>query len=56
MKAQANSSVKTPLEYNQDQKPLMNEVRYDLLTISGAKEILCCFRLGLEGKPGKEMS
>ena len=29
MKVQAHSSLETPLEYNQDQTPLMNKVCYD---------------------------
>ena len=39
MKVQAHSSLEPPLEYNQDQMPLMNQG----------------FRLVLEGKTGKEI-
>ena len=49
MKVQAHSSLEPPLEYNQDQTPLT------ILTILGVTEILCSFRLVLEGKAGKEM-
>ena len=52
MKVQAHSSLEPPLEYNQDQMLLMNQ---GFLTILGVMEILCSFRLVLEGKTGKEI-
>ena len=55
MKVQAHSSLEPPLEYNQDQT--LDESRFIMtyLTISGVMEILCSFRLVLEGKTGKEI-
>ena len=50
MKVQTHNSLEPPLEYNQDHPPLMT-----FLTILGVTEILCCFRLVLEGKTGKEI-
>ena len=52
MKVQAHSSLEPPLEYNQDQTLLMNQ---GSLTNLGVMEILCSFRLVLEGKTGKEI-
>ena len=51
MKVQVHSSLEPPLEYNQDQ------IRFIMtfLTILGVVEILCGFRLVLEGKTGKEI-
>ena len=57
MKVQAHSSLEPPLEYNQDQMPLTkSRFVMTLLTILGVTEILCSFRLVLEGKTGKESS
>ena len=52
MKVQAHSSLEPPLEYNQDQ--IFDESRFVMtfLTILGVMEILCSFRLVLEGKMG----
>ena len=44
-----------PLEYTQDQMPLMNQGSLTFLTILGVTEILCSFRLVLEGKTSKEI-
>ena len=52
MKVQAHSSVEPPLEYNQDQPPLMSKA---FLTTSGVTEILYSFKIGLEGEACKEM-
>ena len=54
MNVQAHSSLEPPLEYNQDQTPLMNQVCCVFLTILGVIEI-CSFRLVLERKTGKEI-
>ena len=54
-KVQDHSSLKPPLEYNQDQVPLKIKVFMTFLTIIGVTEILCSFRLVLEGKTGKEI-
>ena len=56
MKIQANSSLEPPLEYNQD-PDTFDESRFVMtfLTILGVMEILCSFRLVLEGKTGKEI-
>ena len=59
MKVQAHSSLESPLEYSQCQTPLMNEGSLTFLTIlvvTGVTEILCSFRLVLEGETGKEIS
>ena len=53
MKFQAHNSLEKPLEYNQDQVSLLNQVCYDCLTILGVAEILCSFRLVLERKIAK---
>ena len=53
MKFQAHNSLEKPLEYNQDQMSLLNQVCYDCLTILGVAEILCSFRLVLEKKIAK---
>ena len=59
MKLQVHRSLESPLEYNQDQiksNTIIDESRLTLtfLTILGVIEILCSFRLVLEGKTGKE--
>ena len=36
MKVQAYSTLETPLEYIQDQTPLMSQVRYDLFNDIGS--------------------
>ena len=46
MKVQVHSSLEPPLEYNQDQMPLMNQ---------GGYRNIMYFRLVLEGKIGKEI-
>ena len=57
LKVQAHSSVEPPLKYSQDHMPLMNQgFVMTCLTILGIMEILCSFRLVLEGKIGKEIS
>ena len=55
MKVQAHSSLELPLEYNQDQT--LDEPRFIItfLTILGVTEILCNFRLVIEGEIGKEI-
>ena len=55
MKVQVHSSLELPLEYNQDQT--LDESRFVMtfLTILGVTEILCSFRLALEGKTGKDI-
>ena len=56
MNIQARSSLDPPLENNQDQIPLMNQGSLSpFLTILGVTQILCSFRLALEGKTGKEI-
>ena len=56
MKVQAYSSLEPPLEYNQDQMPLMNQ-RFIMtfLIILRVIKILSSFRFVLEGKTGKEI-
>ena len=56
MKVQTHSSLEPPLEYNQDPDPL-DESRFVMtfLTILGVMEMLCSFRLVLEGKTGKKI-
>ena len=56
MKVQAHSSLEPPLEYNQDQMPLMNQ-RFIMtfLIILRVIKILSSFRFVLEGKTGKEI-
>ena len=57
MKVQVHSSLEPPLEYIQDQTPLMNQGSLlFFLTILGGIEILCSFRLVLERKTGKKIS
>ena len=53
MKVQGHSSLEPPLEYNH----AFDESRFVMtfLTIVGVIEILCSFRLVLEGKKGKEI-
>ena len=56
MKVQAHSSLEPPLEYNQDQTPLMNQGLLLLfLAILGVMKILCSSKLVLEEKTGKEI-
>ena len=58
MKVQAHSFLEPPLEYSQGQTHLVNqESRFVMtfLTILGVMDILCSFRLVLEGKTGKEI-
>ena len=55
MNVQADSSLEPPLEYSQDQRPLMNQGSITFLTILGVREMLCSFRLVLEGKRDKEI-
>ena len=58
MKVQAHSFLEPPLKYYQVQMPLMNQGSswpFKHLTILGVIEILCIFRLALEGKIGKEI-
>ena len=54
MKVQAHNSLERPLEYNQG---AFDESRFVMTftTILGVMEILCCFRLVLEVKTGKEI-
>ena len=52
MRAQIHSSLKPPLEYNQDQLPVTNQG----LTILGVTEILCSFKLVCERKTNKRIS
>ena len=57
MKVQTRNSLESPLEYNQDQTPLMNQGSLcDFLTISGVTQLLCSFRLVLEGKKDKDVA
>ena len=54
MKVYAHISLEPPLEYNQDQAPLMNQGSlWFFLTILVVSKILCIFRLDLEGETGK---
>ena len=53
MKVQAHSSLEPPLEYNQDQASYESRFIMTFLTILGVTEILCSFKLVLEGKTGK---
>ena len=56
MKVQGHSFLEPPLEYNQDQTSFMNQgLLWSFLTILGVMEILCSFRLVLDGKTGKEI-
>ena len=48
MKVQAHNSLEPPLEYNQEQ------LLMTFLIILGVTDLLCGFRLVLEGKIGKE--
>ena len=56
-KVQAHSSWEPPLEYNQDQPDAFGKSKFIMafLTILGLTEILCSFRLVLEGKICKEI-
>ena len=54
-KVQGHSSVEPPLEYSQDQMPWKIIVCLTFLTILRVTEILCSFRLVLEGETGKEI-
>ena len=55
MKVQTYNSLELPLEYNQNHMPMMRKrFAMSFLTILGVMEILCCFRLVLEEKTGKE--
>ena len=51
-----SASIEPPLEYSHDQTPLTN-LRFVMafLTILGDIEILCSFKLVLEGNTGKEI-
>ena len=54
IKVQAPWFLEPPLQHNQDQTPLMNHsLVMAFLTILGVTEILCSFRLALEGETGK---
>ena len=55
MKVQAHSSYEPPLEYNQDQTPLTNQDSLWPFLILEVTEVLCSFRLFLEGKTGKDI-
>ena len=55
MKVQAHSSLEPPLEYNRPDAFEESRFVMTLLTILGVTEILCSFRLVLEGKTGKEI-
>ena len=56
MKVPAHSSLQLPLEYNQEQMPLINQdFVTTFLTILRVTEILCPLKLVLEGKTGKEI-
>ena len=55
MKVQAHGFLAPPMEYNQDQTPLMNQGLLTFLIILGIMEILCSFKLVLEGETGKEI-
>ena len=55
MKVQAHSFLEPLLEHNQDQTLLMNQGLLTMITILGVMEILCTFKLVLEGKTGKEI-
>ena len=56
MKVQTHNSLEPPLEYNQDQAPLMNQDLYDLFNHPGSYRNIMCFRLVLEGKTGNEVT
>ena len=53
MKVRAQSSLEPPLEYNQDQT--LSRFVNTFLTVLGLMEMLCSFRLVLEGKTGKHI-
>ena len=56
MKVKVHISSEPPLEHNQDQTTLMNQGLLSLFNCLGSyTEILCSFRLVLEGKTGKEI-
>ena len=56
IKVQVQSSLEPPLEYNQDKLLFPNQmIDMIFLTNQGVTEILCSFRLVLEGKRGKEI-
>ena len=56
MTVPAHSSLQLPLEYNQEQMPLINQdFVTTFLTILGVTEILCPLKLVLVGKTGKEI-
>ena len=56
MKAQAHTSSEPPLEYNQNQIPLTNQGSlWPFYPILGVMEILCSFKLVLEGKTVEEI-
>ena len=55
-KVRSRSSLEPPLQYNHDQMPLTyQDSLWPFLTILGVTEILCSFRLVLEGKTCKEI-
>ena len=54
-KVPAHSSIEPPLEYNQDQMLFDKRFFMTILTICGVTEILCSFKLVLEGKTGKDI-
>ena len=45
MKLWAHSSLEQPLEYNQDQMPLANKVRYDLFNRLGSYRNIMQFQI-----------
>ena len=55
-KVPAHSSLQPPLEYSQDQICLW-QIKFIMIfpTILGVKEILCSFRLVVEGKTGSQV-
>ena len=55
IKVHTHSSLEPPLEYNQDQMPLINQGLLQSLIILGLTEILCGFRSALEEITGKEI-
>ena len=58
MEVQAHNSLEPPLEYNQEGPDAFDELTLIMtfLTILGVIEILCAFRLVLEGKTGNEIT
>ena len=56
-KVQVHSSIELPLQYYQDQTPMMPiKGRYHFFNHIGSCRVLCSFRLVLHGKTSKEIS